>query len=53
MWYKWKVGICEDDNNVKRFKSDNGIVKKLFVSLRRLFQRYPNVDMTTGKEYLF
>ena len=34
-----KVDICEDDKNVKRFKSDDGIVGKLFPSLPRLFQR--------------
>ena len=34
-----KVDICEDDKNVKRFKSYDGIVGKLFPSLPRLFQR--------------
>ena len=34
-----KVDICEDDKNVKRFKSDDGIVGKLFPSLHRLFER--------------
>ena len=34
-----KVDICEDDKNVKRFKSDYGIVGKLFPSLPTLFQR--------------
>ena len=34
-----KVDICEDDKNVKRFKSDDVIVGKLFASLPRLFQR--------------
>ena len=34
-----KVDICEDDKNVKRFKSDVGIVGKLFHSLPRLFKR--------------
>ena len=34
-----KVGICEDDKNVKSFKSDDVIVGKLFPSLPRLFQR--------------
>ena len=34
-----KVNICEDDKNVKRFKSDADIVGKLFPSLPRLFQR--------------
>ena len=34
-----KVHIFEDDKNVKRFKSDDGIVMKLFSSLLRLFQR--------------
>ena len=33
-----KVGICEDDKNVKRFKSDDGVGGKLFPSLPRLFQ---------------
>ena len=32
-----KVDICEDDKNVKRLKSDDGIVGKLFPSLPRLF----------------
>ena len=35
-----KVDICEDDKNVKRFKSDDGIVGKLFPSLPKLFQRH-------------
>ena len=34
-----KVDICDNDKNVKRFKSDNGIVGKLFPKLSRLFQR--------------
>ena len=34
-----KVDTCEDDKNVKRFKSDDVIVGKLFASLPRLFQR--------------
>ena len=34
-----KVETCEDDKKVKRFKSDDGIVEKLFPSLARLFQR--------------
>ena len=34
-----KVGVCEDDKNEKRFKSDDGMVGKLFPSLPRLFQR--------------
>ena len=33
------MDICEDDKNVKRFKSDDGIVGKSFPSLHRLFQR--------------
>ena len=33
-----KVNICEDDNNVKKFKSDYGIAGKLFPRLPRLFQ---------------
>ena len=32
-----KVDICEDDKNMKRFKSDNGIVGKLLPSLPKLF----------------
>ena len=34
-----KVNVCEEDKNVKRFKSDDGIERKLFPSLLRLFQR--------------
>ena len=34
-----KLDICEDDKNVKRFKSDDGIIGKLFPSLPRLFQK--------------
>ena len=34
-----KVDICEDDKNLKRLKSDDCIVGKLFPSLPRLFQR--------------
>ena len=34
-----KVDICEDDKNVKRLKSDDGIVGKLFPGLPRLLQR--------------
>ena len=34
-----KVDICENDKNVKRFKSDDGIVGDLFPSLPRVFQR--------------
>ena len=34
-----KVGICEGDKNMKRFKSDSCIVGKLFPSLPTLFQR--------------
>ena len=34
-----KVDTCEDDRNVKRFKSDDGIVGKLLPNLPRLFQR--------------
>ena len=35
------LDIYEDDQNVKRFKSDDGIIGKLFLSLPRLrlFQR--------------
>ena len=36
---KEKVDICEDNKNMKRFKSDYGIVGTLFTSLPRLFQR--------------
>ena len=28
-----KVDICEDDKSVKRFKSDDGVMGKLFASL--------------------
>ena len=34
-----KVDICEDDKSVKRFKSDDGIVGRLFSSLSTIFQR--------------
>ena len=34
-----KLDVCEDHKNVKRFKSDGGIVGKLFPSLPTLFQR--------------
>ena len=33
------VDICDDDKHVKRYNSDHGIVKKLFPSLLRIFQR--------------
>ena len=33
-----KVDTCEDDKNMKRFKIDDGIVRKLFSDLPRLFQ---------------
>ena len=33
------VDICDDDKHVKRYNSDDGIVKKLFPSLLRIFQR--------------
>ena len=33
-----KGDICEDKKNVKRFKSEEGIIWKLFLSLHRLFQ---------------
>ena len=33
------MDICEDDKNEKRFKSDDGIVGRLFPSLPTLFQR--------------
>ena len=44
-----KVDICEDDKNVDRFKSDDGIVGMLFTSLPRLFKRNKHVDMSAGK----
>ena len=34
-----KFDIFEDDKTVKKFKSDDGIVGKLFPSLPRIFQR--------------
>ena len=34
-----KVDISEDDENMSKFKSDDGIVGKLFPVLSRLFQR--------------
>ena len=42
-----KVDICEDDKNVKRFKSDDGIVGKLIPRLPTLFpkdQTYRHVN---------
>ena len=33
-----KVDICEDDKKEMKFKSDDGIVRKLFPSLPRLCQ---------------
>ena len=47
------VDTCEDDKNVKRFKSRDSIAGKLFPSLLRLFERDKNVDMITGKGYQF
>ena len=45
-----KMDICEDGKNVKRFKSDDGIVM-MDPSIPRLFQRdQAYVDMSTGKE---
>ena len=44
-----KVDICEDDKNVKRFKSDDGIVGKLFPSLHRLFERDQICRHVNGK----
>ena len=41
-----KVDICEDDKNVKRFRSVDDIVGKLFPSLKGI----RHVDMSTGKE---
>ena len=35
-----KVDICEDNKNVKRFQSDDGMVGRFFPRLPRLFQRY-------------
>ena len=34
-----KVDICENDKSMKMFKSDDDIIRKLFPSLVRLFQR--------------
>ena len=34
-----KLDICEDDKDLKRIKSDNSAVWKLFPCLPRLFQR--------------
>ena len=48
-----KVDICEDDKNVDRFKSDDGIVGMLFTSLPRLLKRSKHVDMSAGKWFLF
>ena len=39
---KEKVDICENYKNLKRFKSDDGIVGKLFPSLPRL-SKGPNM----------
>ena len=44
-----KVDICDDDKNVKRFKSDDGIVGKLFPSLHRLFERDQICRHVNGK----
>ena len=38
-WLNDKVGVCEDNKNVKWFIKDDGILEKLFPSLSRLFQR--------------
>ena len=46
-----KVKISKDDRNVKRIKSDDGIVEKL--AYLDYFKRTTSVDMTTGKERLF
>ena len=41
-----KVDICEDNENVKRIRSVDDIVGKLFPSLKGI----RHVDMSTGKE---
>ena len=33
------MDTCEDDKNVKRSKSDDGIIGKLFHNLPRIFER--------------
>ena len=33
------MDICEDDKNMRKFKSDDDIVGKLFPNLPKLFQR--------------
>ena len=48
-----EVDICEDHKNVQRLKIEDAIAGKFFPSLLWLFQRDRNVDMTTGKTYLF
>ena len=48
-----KVDICENDKSVKRFRSDEGIVRKLFPSLPRLFQRDQTCRHANRKERNF
>ena len=43
------MDICEDDKNLKRFKSDDGIVGKLFPNLTRLFQTYQTCRRDNSK----
>ena len=43
------LDTCEDNKNGKRFKSNDGMVQKIFPSPPKLF----HVDMITGKGYLF
>ena len=55
-----KVDIYKDNENVKRFKSDDAIVRELFPSLPRLFQkdqtcRYVNrkgIPMLNFKQFI-
>ena len=49
-----KVDICEDDKNMKKFKSDDGIVVKLFPrTYLNYFKGTKHVDITTGEGHLF
>ena len=48
-----KVGICENDKNVKKFKSDDGIVGDFFLVYLEYSKGTKHVDITIGKEYLF
>ena len=45
-----KVDIYEDDKNVKRFQSDDGMVGRFFPRLPRLFQRYQTYRHVNRKE---